>query len=156
MEHNALPLVDWLVKTYAWYPMIGILFIMITLDILSGICAALVEGRLSSKVSFPGMMKKASILLVVGMAAVLEHLQPDLPLAKLTAGFFIINEALSILENARRAGVPIPPILSKSIDAMYPREVKPKAEDTLHVEVKGSESLVLKAKRKQPDEPTLP
>lgn len=98
--------------------MIGLLLVMMVLDVASGMCAAVVQGELSSKVSFVGMMRKCSILLIIGAAAALESMQPDLPLSKLTAGFFVINEGLSVLENARKAGVPIPPILSRSLDGL--------------------------------------
>jgi phage-related holin len=81
---------------------------------------------MSSKVSYRGMMKKASIWIVIGTASVIEQAVvqtlPDqfkgavpIPLAKMTAAFFLFVEAISILENCRRAGVPLPRFLSNSL-----------------------------------------
>ena len=113
----------------AGQPLLFVLGVMMAIDVVSGICAAAIERKLSSKVSFAGMMRKTHVALLVGMAAVLERVQPDVPLIKLVCTFFTLTEALSILENAKRAGVPIPRVLSNAIDQMHTaalaREKKP-------------------------------
>lgn len=106
----------WLFAKYEEFPVISTLIVLMIVDILSGAAAAMIGGRLSSKAGWPGMLKKAATLLIVGVAAVLERLQSDIPLSKLTAAFFIVNEGISILENARKCGVPIPEFLARSLD----------------------------------------
>jgi len=102
------------------------LMVMMVLDAVSGLVAAFIERKLSSKIGFVGMMKKAAMLLVVGMAAVVEitihgilpeqlRVQMPIPLAKFTAGFFFLNEAISVLENASRAGAPLPAFLTNGL-----------------------------------------
>lgn len=98
------------------YPMYGILLIMMLLDVVTGTIAAVVKKQLSSKIGWRGMCKKAMTLLIIGMACALDVLQTTLPLAKITASFFIFNEALSILENAKRAGLPLPIFLVNAIE----------------------------------------
>lgn len=120
------PYTQYALQFYSAFPWVGLLLLMMTLDIISGIIAAVIERKLSSKIGYRGMMRKALCLIVVGVAAILEQglmltlpesIRGDIaiPLAKLTAGFFFINETLSVLENARRSGVPLPAFLSKSL-----------------------------------------
>jgi len=120
------PYLAWLLHLVASPPLVAMLMLMMIIDSVSGIVAAVKERKLSSKIGFVGMMKKAAMLLVVGMAAVVEttfhssipenlRAQFYIPLAKFTAGFFLLNEALSVLENARRAGVPLPAFLTKGL-----------------------------------------
>lgn len=147
------PLVQFLLKQYAQCPWIVLLIAMMVIDVCTGIVAAIYERRLSSKVGYKGMMKKASLLLVVGCAGVLEQAilvtLPEtlrgnvvLPLAKITAGFFVVNEALSVLENAKRSGAPLPSFLTKSlvdtIDKLNALGASLPKEGHTHIEVKDA------------------
>lgn len=94
------------------------LFLLMLLDIASGMIAAGVQGRLSSEVSFKGMARKGSILILVGMGAVLDRYLPlDVPVSLMTAValFYCVHEGLSILENAVEVGLPVPDILRKTL-----------------------------------------
>lgn len=84
------------------------LFITMTADVATGILAGGKEGELDSDVSWHGMRKKAVTLIVVGLAAWLgsNPAQP-LPLGSMTAGAFLLTEALSVLENANRMGLSV-------------------------------------------------
>jgi len=87
------------------------------LDIATGLLAAVATKTLDSTVSFKGITKKMLILLVVVAAALLGSnsqalgLTIAVPLGEAVAIYYIVNEALSVIENAGRAGVPIPPML---------------------------------------------
>ncbi len=146
---NTSQVTQYFLKFYADFPWIGLLLLAMTVDIATGIFAAIIEKKLSSKIGYRGMMRKAICLLVVGMAAILEQgliltlpesLRGDItiPLAKLTAGFFFINETLSVLENARRSGVPLPAFLSKSLIDTLARMANQSADtkETVHLELK--------------------
>jgi toxin secretion/phage lysis holin len=116
----------WILEFNDSCPWLGLLLIMMLIDVVSGITAAIVERKLSSKVGYKGMMRKAAILLVVGMSAVVERavlaVFPEnarnalpIPFMQMTSAFFLVNEALSVMENAKRSGVPLPAFLSKSL-----------------------------------------
>lgn len=123
-------LVSALLGSYSTFPWIGLLILIMTIDIISGLFAAVSEKKLSSKIGYKGMMKKCSMILVVAtsylfelqiLSSIPEALRPEtfVPFAKIVAGFFFIVESLSVLENAKRCGVPLPSFLSKSlIDTM--------------------------------------
>ena len=96
-------------------PMLAALLGLMLLDIAMGLVAAYGAGQLSSSVSWKGMSKKVAELLMVALSAVMSPHMPEIPILKITIGFYSITEALSILENAARIGIPLPPSL---VDAL--------------------------------------
>jgi toxin secretion/phage lysis holin len=88
---------------------------MMLVDVVSGILAGFITKRLSSTVSMNGMARKVFIWILVGMAAILDPLSGDVPEVKLACIGFGISEGISILENAGRAGVPMPAVLKESL-----------------------------------------
>jgi len=99
-----------------FHPVVWGLFILIGLDILSGLVKAFVTKTVSSDASLRGMAKKSLILILVGLAGVIQKflvtgiLPVDLVIG--TAGFFCVTEIISILENASACGISVPPILT--------------------------------------------
>lgn len=96
-------------------PLVLILFLLSILDVISGLLTAGIKGEVSSPASFQGMLKKAFMFLIVGMAAALNPFVNGVPVLGGTAGYFCVTEAISIIENAGKAGIPIPPILTKAV-----------------------------------------
>ena len=105
-------------------PIIWILLAVITLDYVSGIICGIMgkspkteNGGLSSKEAFQGLLRKALILFVVLLAALLDRavaVSADIEFAAVSGAtclWFIASEGMSILENAAAMGVPIPNIL---------------------------------------------
>lgn len=105
-------------------PIIWVLLAMITLDYVTGIVCGIMgkspkteNGGLSSKEAFQGLLRKALILFVVLLAALLDQavsLSADIEFAAVSGAtclWFIASEGMSILENAAAMGVPIPKIL---------------------------------------------
>jgi len=86
------------------------LLVFIGIDIATGILRAIYQKQLNSKVSWQGMCKKVTIILLVGMGWII-----DLYVVK-SGGiirtaiifFYIANEGISILENVAEMGMPIP------------------------------------------------
>ncbi len=111
-------------------PIIGLLLAFMVLDVISGTLAAFVTRQLSSSVSWAGGAKKALTIIIVTAGYLAESLL-DIPAGRLTAMFFAVTEALSILENATRAGIPIPEVLRMSLVKARPAEVKPQVQITL-------------------------
>ncbi|RJQ04812.1 MAG: holin [Bacillota bacterium] len=99
-------------------PLVQILILMMLGDVVSGLLAGYVTRSLSSEVSFRGAGKKAMMLLLVGVAYLLNAAAaPELAgiLPSAVAGFLIAHEGLSIVENATRAGVPVPKALRDAL-----------------------------------------
>jgi toxin secretion/phage lysis holin len=110
-------------------PIIWILLAVMSLDYITGlICGAMGKspktehGGLESGEAFRGLLKKALILLVVLLAALLDQavaLTADIEFAAVagaTCLWFIASEGMSILENAAAMGIPIPKILLQALE----------------------------------------
>jgi len=102
----------WLLRAFfVWLekqPVLGGLILLMLIDVFVGVFLSIAKKTLSSTISWRGMSKKAIMLLILGMAAVLQPFLPTIPLLNLVAGFYSMTEALSIVENAAAAGVPLP------------------------------------------------
>ena len=110
-------------------PLIWILLAVISLDYITGIICGIMgkspkteNGGLSSKEAFMGLLRKALILFVVLLAALLDRavsMSADIEFAAVTGAtclWFIASEGMSILENAAAMGVPIPKILLNMLE----------------------------------------
>ncbi|MEA3320756.1 MAG: phage holin family protein [Bacillota bacterium] len=94
------------------------LILFVVVDYLTGVIAAFVEKRLSSRESFKGIAQKIFIFALVTIAHVLDIILGTNLIKDVTILFYLVNEFISIMENAARMGVPIPNILKKVIDAI--------------------------------------
>ncbi|UAL46639.1 holin family protein [Sutcliffiella horikoshii] len=94
------------------------LIMFVVVDYVTGIMAAYVEKRLSSRVGFKGIAQKVFIFALVSIAHVLDIILGTNLIKDVTILFYLVNEFISIMENASRIGVPIPNILKKVIDAI--------------------------------------
>ena len=106
--------------------LVQVLIGVMVLDILSGILAAYIAQKWSSRVTFRGMAKKAVVLVLVGAAAWLEP-AIGVPLASAVAGFYVVHELMSILENAAIAGLPVPDVLRDALARVPGGEKHPDA-----------------------------
>lgn len=118
------------------YPVLILLLIMMALDYISGMAASKREALedlnnpdkgWSSDKGWRGIFKKAGYLLVIGVAIAVDWLifqttasmGIQMPASTffglLTAVWFVLNELLSILENAGRMGAPLPEFLRQVI-----------------------------------------
>ena len=102
------------------------LIIVMTIDFLLGLLTAAVfnkspkteSGSVSSKSCFLGLCKKCTMLLFVLVAHRLDislgtdYIKPAAVIA------FIVNELISIVENAGIIGVPMPKTITKAIELL--------------------------------------
>lgn len=96
-----------------------ILLWMIVIDYATGFMAGAWSKSLSSQIGFKGIAKKVMILVIVVVAVQVDKVLGNVNMIRLTVIFFYIsNEALSILENASRIGVPLPNFLKNMLKVM--------------------------------------
>ena len=86
------------------------LLIFMVLDYITGLMCAIADKKLSSAVGFKGICKKVLILMLVGVANVVDiHIVgTGSALRSAVICFYLSNEGLSLLENAAHIGLPIP------------------------------------------------
>lgn len=89
----------------------------VLIDYISGVFSAGIRRELSSRIGFAGICKKALIFLVVATGNIADNvlLGGESVLRTAVISFFIMNEGISILENALSAGIKVPPVLNKLI-----------------------------------------
>jgi toxin secretion/phage lysis holin len=81
--------------------------------------ASFIEGTLSSKVGLKGIAMKIFIFAIVATAHFIDSLiWENNMLRDATIFFYILNEVISILENAGRAGLPIPTFLVNAVELL--------------------------------------
>lgn len=79
------------------------------LDYASGVLVAVKERNLSSAVGFAGLARKLTIFLIVIVAGSLDALTGQQNVCRAAAvAFYFVNEAVSLLENAAKLGLPVP------------------------------------------------
>ena len=107
------------------------LIVLMALDYLSGVMCAIEDRTLSSAIGFRGVMKKVLLLMLVGVANVLDvHVVgTGAVLRGAVICFYLSNEGLSLLENAAYLGLPIPDKLREILAQLHERSKK-EAEPT--------------------------
>lgn len=95
-----------------------VLIVLMFIDVVMGVLCAFSTKTLSSSASRKGMTKKVATLLVVAMAAAIDPFATNIPLAMLVAIFYLVTEALSIVENAGRLGLPVPKVLLETLSKL--------------------------------------
>ncbi len=113
-----------------WDSAIVTLVIFMGIDYLTGMLVAGVfkrspkteTGGLESRAGWKGLIRKGVTLLIVAVAARLDLLVGDQSFIRDGVVIaFLVNECLSIIENAGLMGVPIPPVLVKAIEVLKKR-----------------------------------
>lgn len=123
-------------------PIMWVLIAVMTIDYITGILCGLMgksqkteTGYLSSGAAFIGLLKKALIILVVLLAALLDKAVSMgtgvtfEAVAGATCLWFIASEGFSILENVASMGVPIPGILKQALEIMRKKGEVPETKD---------------------------
>lgn len=109
-----------------WNQAMATLLIFMAVDYITGMIVAGVfhrsgkteSGTLSSNVGFRGLIKKGVCLLIVLVAARLDLLLGIEYMRDAVIIAFILNELISIVENAGLMGIPIPAVIKKAIDVL--------------------------------------
>ena len=103
--------------------MIALIIFMI-LDYITGLMCAVIDKKLSSAVGFKGICKKVLILMLVGVAHIvdLHVVGTGDALRSAVVCFYLSNESVSMLENAAHLGLPIPEKLKSVLAQLHGRE----------------------------------
>ena len=106
------------------------LIVFMALDYITGVMCAIADKNLSSAVGFKGICKKVLILMLVGVANIVDvHVVgTGSALRGAVICFYLSNEGLSLLENAGHIGLPIPDRLKDILAQLHKRDDK-KEED---------------------------
>ena len=103
--------------------MIIALIILMSLDYISGVMCAVIDKNLSSAIGFRGICKKVFILMLVGVANIvdLHVVGTGSALRGAVICFYMSNEALSLFENAAHIGLPVPEKLKDILAQLHRR-----------------------------------
>ena len=104
----------------AWNAALEALVWAMAIDYLTGVLAAYINPQLmlDSRTGFRGICKKILILLLVSLAHFVDGATGQQIVCTAVVWFFLGNEGLSILENAAKAGVPIPDRLRQALQQL--------------------------------------
>lgn len=109
-----------------WDAALTTLLIFMGIDYLTGLIVAGVfhrsqktkSGSLESRAGWKGLCRKGVTLLIVLVACRLDLLTGSTFIRDAVVIAFVVNETLSIIENAGLMGVPIPSIITKAIEIL--------------------------------------
>ena len=114
-----------------------LLLLLMALDYASALVLAALgkspksaTGALDSRAGFAGLARKAMILVLVLLAAILDRPTGSAACVGAVTLFYTVNEVISILENAVLLGVPIPRQLSQALDVAKKRQQADGSEKT--------------------------
>ena len=100
------------------------LIIFMIVDYITGVLVAISTKNLSSSIGFKGIFKKFVILLLVGIANLI-----DVYVVQIGGGvrlmviiFYLSNEGISIIENATTLGLPVPDKLKSILEQIDDNE----------------------------------
>lgn len=102
------------------------LLIFMVLDYVTGLMCAIADKKLSSAVGFKGICKKVLIIMLVGVAHVvdLHVVGTGDALRSAVVCFYLSNEGVSMLENAAHLGLPVPDKLKAVLEQLHDRNDK--------------------------------
>ena len=102
------------------------LIIFMVLDYITGLMCAIIDKKLSSAVGFKGICKKVLIVMLVGVAHVVDMyvVGSGNALRSAVVCFYLSNEGVSMLENAAHLGLPIPEKLKGILAQLHNRDEK--------------------------------
>ena len=103
-----------------WDQSLEVLLVAMVIDYVTGVLAAYINPHmaLNSQKGFKGICKKIIIILLVALAHELDKMTGQPLVQNMVVWFFIGNEGLSIVENAAKAGLPIPQKLRETLEQL--------------------------------------
>jgi len=102
------------------------LLVFMILDYVTGLMCAIADKQLSSRIGFRGIFKKILIIMLVGVAHIVDLyvVKSGNALRSAVVCFYLSNEGVSLLENASHLGLPVPDKLKNILGQLHNREEK--------------------------------
>jgi toxin secretion/phage lysis holin len=102
-----------------WDMGLEVFCIMVVLDYITGIMKGISNKELSSYLGLKVILKKVCLFILIAVAVQIERMtnQPE-TIHNVISYALVVNEAISILENIKEMGVPIPDVLIKLLDVI--------------------------------------
>ncbi len=99
------------------------LVVFMVVDYITGVMCAVSDKKLSSAVGFKGICRNVLILMLVGIANLLDVqvIGTGAVLRTAVIFFYLSNEGVSLLENAAHLGLPIPKKLKAILAQLHDR-----------------------------------
>lgn len=109
-----------------WSDALITLIIFMSVDYVTGLIVAGIfkkskkseNGALESRAGFKGLCRKGVALLIVLVAVRLDIVMQTTYIKDAVIIAFIVNESISIIENAGLMGIPVPSVIAKAIDVL--------------------------------------
>lgn len=104
-----------------WTMLLSILLAFVVIDYVSGLVAAGMSGEISSRVGLLGIARKIFIFVMVAVAHLVDQVlievgfETEALIFTAAIVFYLVNELISITENAGRIGLPVPKQLKQAI-----------------------------------------
>lgn len=113
-----------------WDTAMVTLLIFMAIDYISGLIVAAVfkkspkteTGALESRAGFKGLFRKGMTLLIVLIACRLDLVMHTNFIRDAVVIAYIVNESISIIENAGLMGIPVPKAIIKAIEILKRKE----------------------------------
>lgn len=107
------------------------LVVFMVADYLTGVMCAINDQKLSSSAGFRGICRKVLILVLVGIANILDVqvIGTGAVLRTAVIFFYLSNEGISLLENAAHLGLPIPEKLKLVLEQIHDKAEEKEGED---------------------------
>ncbi len=108
------------------------LIILMVLDYVTGIMCAIVDKKLSFSIFLNGTFKKVLIIMLVGVAHIVDInvVGSHEALRSAVICFYLSNEGVSVLRNASRLGLPIPEKLKAVLSQLHDKSAHPEGDNT--------------------------
>ena len=103
-------------------PAFAVLISLMIIDFCTGLLHAFIEQKLNSKTCARGIVKKIFILALVAVAHLIDISLGKAVCMGVVEFFYIANESMSIVENAGRAGLPVPKKLAEVLEQLNGKE----------------------------------
>ena len=113
-----------------WDASVITLFVFMGIDFITGLIVGGIfhksnktkNGALESRAGWKGLTKKGITILFVVIAVRLDLLLGSNYIRDAVCISFILNELISIVENAGLMGIPLPAVITKAIDILKSKE----------------------------------
>ena len=103
-------------------PVFAVLIALMVIDFCTGLLHAFIECKLNSRTCARGIMKKIFILALIAVAHLIDVATGKAVVMGVVEFFYIANESMSIIENAGRAGLPVPKKLTEVLEQLNGKE----------------------------------